>query len=69
MSLTLGKIRVRRGKHDGNGRCRAGYQMGIVRFMNPSKSGTVKAVSPCAGLKTMPFVMSAFRTGATVETF
>lgn len=26
------------------------YGNGMVRFMKPSKSGTVNAVSPCAGL-------------------
>lgn len=28
---------------------------GMIRFMKPSNSGTVKAVSPWAGLKTIPF--------------
>ena len=33
-----------------------GVQSGIVRTMNASNNGTVKAVSPCAGLYVMPFL-------------
>ena len=38
---------------------------GMIRLMNPSKSGTVNAVSPCPGLQTMPFAISWFRVGAS----
>ena len=37
--------------------------------MKASKSGTVNAVSPCAGLKIIPLATSEFRRGATVVTF
>lgn len=33
-----------------NPACRRTQTSGTIRFMKPSKSGTVKAVSPCAGL-------------------
>jgi hypothetical protein len=39
----------------------------MIRFMNPSKSGTVNAVSPCEGLRNMGFrdeVPSAARADA-----
>jgi len=31
---------------------------GMMRFMNWSNSGTMKAVSPCAGLQIIPLAMS-----------
>ncbi len=36
---------------------------GMMRRMNSSKSGTVKAVSPWLGLQTMPFAISWLRVG------
>lgn len=44
-------------------------QRGIVRRRYSSKSGTVNAVSPCAGLKIIPFEISCDRRGATDSTF
>ena len=41
---------------------------GITLRMNWSKSGTVKAVSPCAGLYSMPLPMRLLRVGATDDT-
>ena len=37
---------------------------GMMRRINASKSGTVKAVSPCPGLKIIPFAISEARVGA-----
>lgn len=42
---------------------------GISRRMKASNSGTVNAVSPCAGLKIIPFEISVLRMGATLVTF
>ena len=41
----------------------AGDQLGIARFMKPSNMGTVKAVSPCAGLHIMPFLIRPLLSG------
>lgn len=40
----------------------------MVRFMNSSNMGTVKAVSPWLGLHTMPLPMSELRVGANDDT-
>ena len=40
-----------------------------MRFMNAANMGTVKAVSPCVGLQTMPLVISELRVGASDDTF
>jgi len=50
------------------GRGSRGMKTGIVRFRKSSNIGTVKAVSPCAGAKTMPFAMTFARVGATCST-
>ncbi len=39
----------------------------MIRRIKPSKSGTVKAVSPCTGLNTTPFEINLLHTGATAE--
>lgn len=44
------------------------FVSGMMRFINSSKSGTVKAVSPWWGLQIMPFEMSWFRVGASEVT-
>lgn len=44
------------------------FVSGMMRFMNSSKSGTVKAVSPWWGLQIMPFEMSWLRVGASEVT-
>ena len=38
---------------------------GIVRFMNSSNIGTVKAVSPWFGLQIIPLAISELRVGAS----
>ncbi len=40
-----------------------------MRSRYASNIGTVKAVSPCDGLNTIPFFMSELRIGATLSTF
>ena len=42
--------------------------LGIARFMYWSKSGTVNAVSPCCGLKIIPFRIRPLLSGAIVST-
>ena len=42
---------------------------GIERRMKSSNIGTVNAVSPCWGLKTMPFLIRTVRRGAAAVTF
>lgn len=44
------------------------FVSGMMRFMNSSKSGTVKAVSPWWGLQIIPFEMSWLRVGASEVT-
>jgi hypothetical protein len=46
-----------------------GLKAGIARLMNSSNKGTVKAMSPCAGLKTIPFLINFARTGPRLVTF
>ena len=41
---------------------------GIIRFMNSSNIGTVKAVSPWFGLHTMPLPIRELRVGASEDT-
>ena len=40
----------------------------MTRRMNASNSGTVNAVSPWAGLNSMPLVIKLLRVGATLDT-
>lgn len=42
--------------------------LGMMRSMNSSNVGTVKAVSPWLGLHIMPLLMSWLRVGATEST-
>ena len=42
---------------------------GMARTMNSSNNGTVKAMSPCAGLKIIPFLINFARTGPRLVTF
>lgn len=53
--------------------CAASYSLqpspGMLRFMEPSKKGTVKAVSPWLGLHTIPLAMRLALVGASDVTF
>jgi hypothetical protein len=40
----------------------------MIRFMNSSNMGTVKAVSPWFGLQTMPLVIKELLVGARDDT-
>jgi len=42
-------------------------QVEMIRFMNSSNKGTVKAVSPKVGLQTIPFAIRVLRTGPREE--
>jgi hypothetical protein len=45
---------------------RQGSKTGMARRMNSSNRGTVKAMSPCDGLYTMPFLSKLARAGPSV---